>query len=232
MLDSINFSGRLYPVDEKSENIIKKREFALVGISPFNSYFSADRIFEILQVVDSNFVDYAIFIPDKISRFTLKALGYDEKRIACKVRKQDNYLINKAKKALDKLNNITDNKKQNYDKIISLSDIKNTNAYIDSYNRCYNLIETDKKFKEGCLETSSFVLASYKNNKQPIYESNKITALQYFLEELPLFLSSPEILKVNSCIFVYISIPAFLKEIYDSYDLSSLGAGFAVFKNA
>ncbi len=232
MSDFKKCEARLAPVNSRSAEILQKKEFALIGISPFNSYFSAEKIFEILQVIDKYFNDYAIFIPDKISYFTLKALGYDESRIAHKIRKQDNYLRNRAKKALNQMNEFAIDKRHDYRKIVTLSDIENKQEYIDSYNICKNMMQNNKAFKDGCISASSWVLSSSEKNNSPIISDySKEIAVEYFIKELPLFLAAPSIFDTNSCLFIYNTIPSFLQEIYDSYDLASENMGFAIFRD-
>lgn len=92
------------PVNANSCTILAKGEFALVGVSPCNSYFTTARIREILQVVTRHFADFKIFIPNKLSAYTLKAIGYSPARLKEKLRKQDNYLKNKVISALDNVN--------------------------------------------------------------------------------------------------------------------------------
>ncbi|MDX1924207.1 MAG: tRNA-dependent cyclodipeptide synthase [Rickettsiaceae bacterium] len=221
--------GSFAPVNNQSERILKNRGFAFVGVSPFNSYFSVETIFNILYNTRQNFDDFAIFIPDKISYFTLKAQGYEDNRIKHKIRKQENYLINRVKKALDYLYGEESGPKH-YNKIILLSEIEKIAKYQEVYNECIEIFNQDETFKNGCLQTSEWVLASgHKLTEEEISMDAKNIAVEYFLRELPLFLKAPEILGVDSCTFIYRVIPSFLKEIYDRYPLTSVNQGFSCF---
>ena len=214
-----------YPVNNKSKEIFKKKEFALIGVSPFNSFFDNQNIYTILKDVSQTFENYYVFIPNKISSYTLKALGYDDQRIHHKVRKQDNYLKNKTLKVLDQLNNFQVNR------IILLSDLVNNDEYNKSYNQCLKLYNENSFFKKGCIETSSWVLSAHEYKRNIIInEEMKEIAVQYFLKELPLFLNSSKILNVKSCMFIYHNIPQFLKVIYNNYDLANQNQGFAIIK--
>lgn len=215
-----------YPVNLHSKQIFDKKEFALIGVSPFNSFFSYENIYLILKSISHTFNNFSIFIPNKISSFTLKALGYSDQRINHKVRKQDNYLKNKTIKALEQLNHSHDNK------IVLLSNLINNDEYNKSYNLCLKLYNENSLFKQGCIETSSWVLSAHENSRNIVInkEMNEI-AVQYFLRELPIFLNSSEILNVKSCIFIYHNIPQFLQQIYNDYNLANQHQGFAVIKN-
>lgn len=278
-------SLELTPVNYQSSLILQKGEFAFVGISPFNSYFSVEKIIRILRTVADNFDDFAIFIPDQISRHTLEALGY-QKNIHQKIRRQDNYLKNKAKRALIALENeeisnedqedlvvlksssrahikyVSSAKfqlkqhqpmkstKYTKDKIITLSSLLDNTQYLQSYNLLMDRFNTNDLFRNGCIRTSSDILANHnKEDNSSIDETLKqdqpdnwfdnpivdnkalMIGVQYFLKELPLFLHAPAILNVRSCCFIYSSIPAFLTEIYNDYNLASINQGFAVYED-
>ena len=77
---------------------------------------------------------------------------------------------------------------------------------------------------------SSWVLSTHAKSYETLLNNDtKEIAVQYFLQELPVFLRAPEILHVPSCLFVYHTIPCFLKEIYDHYQLSSQSQGFGIY---
>jgi cyclo(L-tyrosyl-L-tyrosyl) synthase len=219
----------LIPVDSNSGVLLKKKEFALLGVSPFNSYFSLEKILELLDIIHYEFTNFTIFIPDKISRFTLEALGYEESRINYKIRKQDNYLKNKVTKALSIFK-----EKYNIDisnKVVTLSSLLENPVYINYYNITQELYNKDKVFKQGCLDTSEWVLTNHSKYSESTL--NKISleiAVQYFLKELPLFLWANKILGIENCCFVYPSIPLFLLRIYKEYYLNSINQGFLIIK--
>lgn len=225
-------SLKLLPINESSKIILEKGEFALLGVSPFNSYFSVEKIVDSLDTILNNFMDFAIFIPDQISSFTLEALGYEKNRINYKTRKQDNYLKNKVYRALE----IVKNRKaiDISNKVVILSNLFDDNAYIHCYDTIISLLENDINFRQGCLDTSSWIITNhskYQNLTSSGLEAKSlIIAVQYFLKELPLFLCAPKILAVDSCCFIYPNIPPFLANIYNSDKLSLENQGFAIIK--
>ncbi|RYE06140.1 MAG: tRNA-dependent cyclodipeptide synthase [Rickettsiaceae bacterium] len=208
----ISIGNSFVSIDETSELIFKQKEFALIGVSPFNSYFSVANIVLTIKIVLKHFNDFAIFIPDKISRYNLEAIGYTNQRASYRVRKQDNYLKNKVNKAIEVFHT------SYQDKVVLLSDLSRNNKYIDLYAACMNQFSQDQKFRNGCLDTSNWILESYaKERNLLVNEDNSNIAVQYFLEELPIFLGASEMLNVDSCSFVYHSIPDFLMQIYSQY---------------
>jgi cyclo(L-tyrosyl-L-tyrosyl) synthase len=220
------FNLKLSPVSPKSKTILQKADFGLIGISPFNSYFSVENIISILHLVIEEFKDFAIFIPDKISSYTLLALGYEEKRVNFKIRKQDNYLKNKALRALSEIGK--DYKIDTSNKIITLSSLLDNPHYVKNYNWIKKMFNDDKNFEHGCIRTSNWIISNHSKYYNSTVDSKSLTvAVQYFLRELPVFLCASEILNVNSCCFIYPSIPEFLSEIYNNYDFTSKDQGFA-----
>lgn len=213
-------------IDEKSKLVFKQKEFALIGVSPFNSYFTTENIILIIKTVLEHFDDFAVFIPNEISKYNLEAIGYTKQKAACKVRKQDNYLKNKVSKAIQSFD------KSYKDKIILLSDLSKNSKYVDFYLFCMNQFNHDEEFRIGCLDTSKWVLESYAKEKKIAASDCHINiAVRYFLEELPIFLGTSEILNINSCSFIYHSVADFLVKLYSKYDhLISNGQGFTIIK--
>jgi cyclo(L-tyrosyl-L-tyrosyl) synthase len=198
-------------VNTFSENLFNLKNHALIGVSPFNSYFSEEILTELFSWALKMFKDINIFIPNEISSYTFEALGYDKNKALKKTRSQDRYLRNKAVKALI-ANGLTEN--EAIKRIVFFVDISKREKYISFYSTYKNLYEADKNFRAGCLLTSKWVLEG-KCDLETIDEKAFGIAVQYFLAELPLFLNSPEILNLESSLFVYKDTPEFVNRIYN-----------------
>jgi cyclo(L-tyrosyl-L-tyrosyl) synthase len=96
-------------VNSESEELFFLKEPALIGISPFNSYYSEENLKKLFSWGLSTFKRkrISIFIPDGISIYTLHAMGYPKERAEKKTRSQDRYLKNKVIRALA-ANNISE----------------------------------------------------------------------------------------------------------------------------
>src|ERR1700688_333964 len=94
---------KIYLIGKNSKSIYKQRSHVLIGVSPFNSYFSEKNITTIIQWAKRNFKLVNIFIPDDMSIYTLKAIGYSQEKAEFKTRRQDIYLKNKVFRALKNL---------------------------------------------------------------------------------------------------------------------------------
>lgn len=74
--------------NEQSKLIYEKKEHALVVISPFNSYYSEEKIEKILRfIVEEKFQDFNIFTGEGLWYYNFLALGYSEKEALQKTKK-------------------------------------------------------------------------------------------------------------------------------------------------
>ena len=88
----------------------------------------------------------------------------------------------------------------------------------------------DKLFRQNCLEVVEWVLLNNNTKDVQIEDFHKNIAVQYFLYELPVMTNSTDILKIQSCDFVYHSMPKFLKHLYLSKDLVSPKQRFLILR--
>ncbi|MGI4852200.1 MAG: tRNA-dependent cyclodipeptide synthase [Janthinobacterium lividum] len=209
--------------DTISDQRVFLGDHVLIGVSPFNSYFSQENLEKIILWGLNNFKNIHIFLPDEIYTYTFLALGYSIERAKKKTRRQDCYLKNKVTKALIN-NGIVESDIDK--KIILLSELNLNKDYLEMYNICLNLFENNKFFREGCLSASTWILNGKGISNLSLNEEIVDIAVKYFLAELPLFLNTPKILKISSSIFMYNNIPEFLKNIYEQKIFISPKQGF------
>lgn len=226
--------GRLTVISSVCKEVLARREFAIVGISPSNSYFSVQNIAEMLKFAATNFKEFGVFIPDTISTYTLQALGYSEIEANRKTRKYDNQTKNKLKQALDL---IASDFNVSNTSIIFLSELLKNNTYLEVYEACKQEFNKNKEFRQGCLETSRLVLETNlrigRHHKNEISEESLLIAVEYFLKELPVMLNSPKIQNKKSCVYIYTSTSRFLEQIYLNRHQCRLiddAQGYAIFK--
>ncbi len=212
---------RVSPINEKSNQLFKLKEHAVVGISPFNSYFKEEKIEKIISWAMGNFNSVNVFIPDMISKFSLQAVGYSLERAIKKTRRQDSYLKNKVIRAL---NNIGFSDEEAFQNVLFISALNSNESYVELYNQCIDLFEKNPEFRSDCFAASEWVLSGMK--KVSLNEHSLKHAVKYFLYELPLFLNTPQILNISSSLFIYHNIPYYIKKIYDDYSIVSSKQGF------
>nr|VFK04257.1 MAG: tRNA-dependent cyclodipeptide synthase [Candidatus Kentron sp. H]VFK04532.1 MAG: tRNA-dependent cyclodipeptide synthase [Candidatus Kentron sp. H]VFK07807.1 MAG: tRNA-dependent cyclodipeptide synthase [Candidatus Kentron sp. H] len=71
-------SIQAFPISDHCRVLYERGEHAVLGISPYNSYFSEHNIKILLEWGWDHFSSLSLLIPDEASQYTLMALGYDE----------------------------------------------------------------------------------------------------------------------------------------------------------
>jgi len=87
---------QLSPQTDNCKQILKSRQHALLGISPFNSYYIEDSIRELVMWANQSFDDFNLFIPDTLPVHNFIAMGYDIGKAVKKTKKQISYLRKNA----------------------------------------------------------------------------------------------------------------------------------------
>jgi cyclo(L-tyrosyl-L-tyrosyl) synthase len=199
------------PISPRCQRLLAADAVPMLGISPFNSYFSEARIAWLARWARSIHSEFRLFIPDAPTVYTLEAQGYAPGKARRKARRQCQYLYNKATRAL-----VTEglSTTQAASRILCSSDLEQDPAFERIRAAVRERFDTDPRFRAGCRETSRWVLESQSAGNS--YDDDAIDhACQYLLAELPLFLRAPEATGVESVAFVYHDCPAFLQRILE-----------------
>jgi len=175
---------------------------ALIGISPFNSYFDEDRLRQLLAFCARDARDVVLFIPDEVTRYTLEARGYPPDRAIKKMRRQVQYLRNKIVRAANGAP----------PPILGCLELSQLPEYIRRHAELEQRFESDSEFRQGCLATTRWVLAA--SPDEEVSEQTMLLGVRYLLAELPLFLHAPEILRRTEIAFVYHQCPEFVRDLY------------------
>ncbi len=71
---------RVHPITENCSRALRLGKHAVIGISPFNSYFSELRLQKLIRWGLSSFERFHMFVPDTPARYTLEALDTTHKK--------------------------------------------------------------------------------------------------------------------------------------------------------
>jgi cyclo(L-tyrosyl-L-tyrosyl) synthase len=210
-------------VSQNCKKIYLDKQHALLGISPFNSYFSEQNILLLTKWASTNFQTFNIFVPDTLPIYTFLALGYEERRAINKTKRQASYLNNKIHKALISLGYSNEEIEK---LLINISHLKNNRNYVDIKDKCYDLYNNDMHFQKECNLATSWVLSGHEKNLNDL--EHKHIAIRYLLDEMPLFINTPQILNLETSMFVYHQLPEFINYLYNtaSYNILSKNQGF------
>jgi cyclo(L-tyrosyl-L-tyrosyl) synthase len=197
------------PLTERCRAAFTTRAHACVGISPFNSYFSAERIAALTRWALASFERVHFFVPDTAAAHTLEALGYSPERAAWKARRQGQYVRNKIVRAL-----VEAGADAPEDRLLDGQALASSTAYRELLGRVEQCFCADPDFLQACLGASAWTLERrLPEGEVPTPEQLRL-AVRYFLAEMPLFLDTPRIANVTSSVFCYHQVPHFLDELF------------------
>lgn len=199
------------PITENCRRQFELRTHACFGISPFNSYFSEERIREIALWGKAEFDSIHFFVPDVPSAYTLEALGYEPAKAAWKARRQCQYLHNKIHKAL---------KSAGYSDAQACAIVLNwetltANAkYVELYEETKAYFNRDQEFQDACIEASRWLLERRIPEGQSLTAEMLRSAVRYLLTEIPLFVDTAGIVEKPSSVFCYHQRVEFLDSLF------------------
>ena len=199
------------PLTTNCQRIYDLKEHICFGISPFNSYFSENRLRELALWGSSNFQSMHFFMPDVPAAYTLEALGYSSEKAAWKARRQANWLRNKIIRALVSINFSrleAEGMILDWEKLTGIADFQIL------YSEVRDLFQMDSSFREACIEASHWVLEKRVPDTRALTQEAMLRAVEYFLSEIPLFLNAAEILNQQSSVFAYHQSIPFLEQLY------------------
>ncbi len=193
------------PVGSLSTRLLREGHHALIGISPFNSYFSFEKIKLLIKWARQNFDNFTIFYPDTISAHTLAAIDRSEDDVKRKVKKTDRDMINRIKRALSELN-YDDSEIQKI--FVTFTQIQNIPRYIELLDSFNNKFKSDPEVRNLCLGLAQEVIKNNTDNDK-IDEDKLIEASNYVIKECAFLVDVPAIFNVTSSVIVYHDITIF-----------------------
>ncbi len=205
------------------------REHCCFGISPFNSYFSEDRIRELARWGRLEFKSMHFFVPDLPAIYTLQAQGYAPDKAEWKARRQSQYLKNKIRRALE---SISVPQEEISEMILDWERLTASSNYNSLLKDVTELFETDRTFQMKCLQASRWVMNQKMSEESELTDDMLRLAVKYFLCEIPLFTDTAGIIEKSNSVFCYHQRVGFLEEFYQgslSYK-PQLRQGFVVLK--
>lgn len=218
-----NFNSKTLYCTQNCQQISKTKDHAVIGISPFNSYYSETKIALLIKWAFEAFNNFHIFIPDTLPIYNFLALGYEKDKAEKKTYKQTRYLKNKIIRAGVSIGFSEENI---HSRIIDINKLESNTSFTHNKILCYELFEKDHIFREECLIATQWILNGYETSEKDI---DKEIAVRYLLDEMPLFINTPSILDVPSSVFCYHQTPNFIKTLYNNSNRApflSLQQGF------
>ncbi|UQA91075.1 tRNA-dependent cyclodipeptide synthase [Streptomyces halobius] len=200
---------RATPLTPGCQSALTARTHACVGVSPFNSYFSVERVNALARWALDSFDRVHFFVPDTAAVHTLEALGYPPERAAWKARRQGQYVRNKIVRALSAAG-ISEPGAH----VLDGQTLASSNAYARLLEQVGSRYQQDEVFAQACLGASAWTLERRLSPGTVPTPAQLRCAVRYFLAELPLFLDTPQIAGVTASVFCYHQVPAFLDDLF------------------
>jgi len=197
------------PLTRNCGTLLPQASHICIGVSPFNSYFSTERLTALAEWALAEFDSCHFFIPDTAAAYTLEALGYAPGRARHKAQRQGQYVHNKVATALRTLD-----VPEPHDLILGLERLGTESRYCELLNEANALFEWDASFRAACLEASHWVLDRKLPPGTEPTDDQLLLAVRYFLAELPLFADSGGIVGTSRSMFVYHQPVSFLERFY------------------
>ncbi|MFF5447853.1 tRNA-dependent cyclodipeptide synthase [Streptomyces sp. NPDC012888] len=194
-------------------------DHALIGISPGNSYFSAQRVHDLGRWGVENFNEVDILYTDLHVAEMYEAFGYDPidaQRKAVKNLRGVRAKVNNAASALDPGDGRV--------RARALSEFTENEAYREIHQRILRLLDSDPEFRRICEELATYFLST-KSNGEPSTRRQREVCLKYICAEAPLFLDTPAIFGVPSSLNCYHQLLPMAELLY------SRGAGLRASRN-
>lgn len=208
---------------ETGYKILRDRGTALVPICPGNGHFNARTIDELISITTKKFSDVRIFIPDKPTEHTYRAMGYNEVKSQRKARLQGNNLRNNARRSIK---NIQGQNGNTVPQILNWTgDIDSRGEYHSELSNMYQLYDTNESFNKTVKSETKRVIENRLTKKMKISSCIK-EGVEYVLEELAWLTASPTILEVQKVAYVYHNqwfLDDFIDGKFDQIKLDNLG---------
>ena len=212
----MDFQVEEIPISNRCKEILVNREHALIGISPFNSYYSEKNISRLIYWAKNTFKDFHLILPDKLPYFNLVALGYTHEKSLRKTNKQARYLLNQINRACQMCDISEEDRRK---KVLHISEFSENPVYCALYEKVCKRYDHDVVFKEKCHNSSAIVLKSYALD---VTSSALNIASKYLLGELPFYMDVPKMLCVNSSLTVYHQHVDFFANLFINRESNSI----------
>ncbi|ALG09679.1 hypothetical protein AOZ06_24710 [Kibdelosporangium phytohabitans] len=197
------------PLTEHCAAPLRSGRHVCIGVSPFNSYFTVERVTALARWALRQFERFHFFVPDRAAVYTLEALGYEPARARRKAARQGQYVLNKIHRALEEVG-VTEPGEH----VLDGAALARNDRYQHLLRDAHDRFATDEEFGEHCLEATRWVLDRRLPDGQSPTDAQLRCAVLYFLAELPMFIDTPAIAGVDSSVFAYHQRVVFLERLY------------------
>ncbi|GKQ38467.1 tRNA-dependent cyclodipeptide synthase [Streptomyces sp. A012304] len=181
----------------RCREILDRGEHVLIGISLRNSYFSEERITELLRWSSDVFRRIDVIIPDAADVETWLALGYSDAQAWKKTRSTASRIRNRVARARVAAGVPAERFRQ-----FMLSEFTSRSDYQSAMRRCEEGIACDSALRALFLRPAGQALRPHLCSSEPTPAQAEM-AMRYFIAEMPMLLDARGLLETESTTIVY-----------------------------
>ncbi|WP_455360895.1 tRNA-dependent cyclodipeptide synthase [Streptomyces sp. SYSU K21746] len=191
-------SFEVLPFTPACRSIWDEGDHVLIGVSPGNSYFSAERITSLARWANSRFAQVDFVYADLHVDRMFASFGYTQEHAARRAAKEIKAVRRRMLRGVEEAGPPLGDTR-----VRALSEFSGNRVYQLLHRRVRHFIETDDEFRKGCEEMAEFFLGTKLDDGQSITEEQRQVCFDYMAAELPFFLDTPSILDVPSSVSCY-----------------------------
>ncbi|MGG8407398.1 tRNA-dependent cyclodipeptide synthase [Streptomyces sp. 12297] len=196
--DSSFDAFEVLPFTRTCRHIWEDGDHVLIGVSPGNSYFSADRIAGLTQWATERFAQVDFVYADLHVDRMFAAFGYSrehaEKRAAKEIKAVRRRILKGVEESLTPHTEI---------RVRALSDFSDNQVYQLLHRRVLHFLESDDEFRKNCEKMALHFVGSKLPEGESITDEQLRVCFDYIAAELPFFVDTPSILDVPSSVSAY-----------------------------
>ncbi|MET3983494.1 tRNA-dependent cyclodipeptide synthase [Streptomyces sp. PvR034] len=198
MTITVDASFEVLPFTRTCRHIWEDGDHVLIGVSPGNSYFTAERISSLTQWATTRFAQVDFVYADLHVDRMFAAFGYTREHAEKRAAKE----IKAVRRRI--LKGVGESAPQDAEiRVRALSEFQGNPVYELLHRRVLHFLETDDEFRKGCEEMALHFVGSKLPDGESITDEQLQVCFDYMAAELPFFLDTPSILGVPSSVAAY-----------------------------
>ncbi|MFF2080343.1 tRNA-dependent cyclodipeptide synthase [Kitasatospora sp. NPDC058162] len=185
------------PYSRRCQEIWRRGEHLLIGVSPGNSYFSARRITELIGWGREFFERIDIVFADLFVGAQFETFGYAPEHAERRALKEVKATARRIERGVEEAGRPGDVR------VHALSSFTGDRAYQRLHRRAVDALRTDREFREAAEGMARGFLAARLDEGLAPSEPQLAAGVRYIVAELPFFLDTPALLGVDSSVSCY-----------------------------
>ncbi|MFP3987780.1 tRNA-dependent cyclodipeptide synthase [Streptomyces sp. E11-3] len=197
------------PFSRTCQIIWEEGDHVLIGVSPGNSYFNAERIAELADWAQRRFAEIDFVYADLHVEEMFAAFGYSREHAARRAAKELKAVRRRLVKGVGRAG-----PPEGSTRVRGLSEFGGNPVYQLQHRRVRHFMEHDDAFRKGCEDMVRYFLEAKVGDGEAPSEWQRRVCLDYIAAELPFFVDTPGILGVPSSVAAYHTVMPLTEVLY------------------